>query len=243
MAEVSRVTFDGHQVELRWAVMIVNDAGPIRVFILDDHEMLRRGLRTMLEEAGGFTVVGEAATAAEALRVLPTTHPRVALLDVQLPDGSGIEVCRQLRSADADVRALMVTSYDDDEARLAATLAGAAGFVTKQIRGSALVDSVRRVAAGETLLDAADATAAARLAHLAHLENRVPGRDPRMAALTGQETRVLNLIADGLTNRQIGERLGIGEKTVKNYVTSVLLKLGMARRTQAAVFGAQQRGH
>lgn len=209
--------------------------GAIRVFILDDHEMLRRGLRTMLEEAGGFEVVGEASTAADALRVLPSLCPCVALLDVQLPDGSGIDVCRQLRSREPDVRALMVTTYDDEEARLAAALAGAAGFVSKQIRGTALVDAVRRVAAGETLLDDAASAEAVRRAR----ERRL---DPRLAALTGQETRVLNLIADGLTNRQIGERLGIGEKTVKNYVTSVLLKLGMSRRTQAAVFGAQQRG-
>jgi two-component system response regulator DevR len=213
----------------------VDESGRVRVFILDDHEMLRRGLRTTLEEAGGFDVVGEAGTAAEALRVVPATRPQVALLDVQLPDGSGIEVCRQLRVLEPTVRALMVTTYADGEARLAATLAGAAGFVSKQIRGDTLIDAVRRIAAGQTLLD--DAAEAARRAP----EARV--KDPRLAALTGQETRVLNLIADGLTNRQIGDRLGIGEKTVKNYVTSVLLKLGMSRRTQAAVFGAQQRGY
>ena len=214
----------------------MNDPDPIRVFILDDHEMLRRGLRTMLEEAGGFEIVGEAASATEALRMLPSARADVALLDVQLPDGSGIEVCRQVRARDPGIRALMVTTYDDDEARLAAALAGAAGFVSKQIRGSTLVDAVRRVAAGETLLDDAASADAVRQARTRRV-------DPRIAALTGQETRVLNLIADGLTNRQIGENLGIGEKTVKNYVTSVLLKLGMSRRTQAAVFGAQQRGY
>jgi two-component system, NarL family, response regulator DevR len=211
------------------------DRPPVRVFILDDHEMLRRGLRTMLEEAGGFEIAGEAASAAEALQLLGSARPDVALLDVQLPDGSGIEVCRQVRTLHPQIRTLMVTTYDDDEARLAAALAGAAGFVTKQIRGATLVDAVRRVAAGETLLDDAASADAVRRAR----ERRT---DPRMASLTGQETRVLNLIADGLTNRQIGERLSIGEKTVKNYVTSVLLKLGMSRRTQAAVFGAQQRG-
>lgn len=214
----------------------VNDRGPIRVFILDDHEMIRRGLRTMLEEAGGFEIVGEAAGSRQALRVLPSLRPDVALVDVQLPDGSGIEVCRQLRTLEPPVRVLVVTTFDDEDARLAATLAGAAGFVSKQIRGTRLVDAVRWIAAGETLLDdVASADVAQRV--------RERRTDPRMATLTGQETRVLNLIADGLTNRQIGERLGIGEKTVKNYVTSVLLKLGMSRRTQAAVFGAQQRGY
>lgn len=213
----------------------MNDTGTIRVFIVDDHEMLRRGLRTMLEEAGGFDVVGEAATAREAVAVLCELRPDIALLDVKLPDGSGIEVCRHLRTIEPAIRVLVVTTYDDEEARLAATLAGAAGFVSKQIRGATLVESVRRVAAGETLLDEATAADAVRRAHTR--------TDPRLAALTAQETRVLNLIADGLTNRQIGERLSIGEKTVKNYVTSVLLKLGMSRRTQAAVFRARQRGY
>jgi two-component system response regulator DevR len=214
----------------------VNDTDPIRVFILDDHEMIRRGLRTMLEEVGGFEIVGEAATAKQALRVLPSLRPDVALVDVQLPDGSGIEVCRQLGALEPPVRALVVTTYADEDARLAAALAGAAGFVSKQIRGAGLVDAVRWIAAGKTLLDDVASADVVRRAR----ERRT---DPRLAALTGQETRVLNLIADGLTNRQIGERLGIGEKTVKNYVTSVLLKLGMSRRTQAAVFGAQQRGY
>jgi two-component system response regulator DevR len=214
----------------------VNDTDPIRVFILDDHEMIRRGLRTMLEEAGGFEIVGEAAGAKQALRVLPSLRPDVALVDAQLPDGSGIEVCRHLRALEPPVRALVVTTYDDEDARLAAALAGAAGFVSKQIRGTRLVDAVRWIAAGKTLMDDVASADAVRRAQ----ERRT---DPRMAALTGQETRVLNLIADGLTNRQIGERLGIGEKTVKNYVTRVLLKLGMTRRTQAAVFGAQQRGY
>jgi DNA-binding NarL/FixJ family response regulator len=214
----------------------VGDAPAVRVFLLDDHEMLRRGVRDMLLEAGGFEIAGESASAAEAIRLLPALRPDVALLDVQLPDGSGIEVCRHVRTLDPGIRALMLTTFDDDEARLAAALAGASGFVSKRIRGSDLIESVRRVAAGETLLDHRAAADAVRRA-------RITAADPRLAALTGQEHRVLDLIADGLTNRQIGERLGIGENTVKNYVTSVLLKLGLTRRTQAAVFGAKARGY
>jgi two-component system, NarL family, response regulator DevR len=207
----------------------------IRVFLLDDHEMLRRGVRDMLLETGDFEVAGESSSAAEALRVLPALRPQVAILDVQLPDGSGIEVCRHVRTQDPQIRALMLTTFDDEEARLAAAMAGADGFVSKRIRGTELIDAVRRVAAGESLLDARAATDAVHRA-------RASTTDPRLAALTGQEHRVLDLIADGLTNRQIGEHLGIGENTVKNYVTSVLLKLGLARRTQAAVYGARARG-
>jgi two-component system, NarL family, response regulator DevR len=214
----------------------MDDGGRVRVFLLDDHEMLRRGVRDMLLEAGGFTIVGEASSAAEAIRTVPALRPDVALLDVQLPDGSGIEVCRHVRALDPTIRAVMLTTFDDDEARLAAALAGASGFVSKRIRGHDLVEAVHRVAAGESLLDARSAAEAVRRA-------RTRALDPRLAALTGQEQRVLDLIADGLTNRQIGERLGIGENTVKNYVTSVLLKLGLTRRTQAAVFGARIRGY
>ena len=203
--------------------------GPTSVYLLDDHELLRRGLREVLEEAGGFTVIGESGTASEAVRRIPALRPDVMLLDVQLPDGSGIDVCRQVLSIDPGIRALMVTTYDDDAARLCAVLAGAAGFVLKQIRGAELVRSVRRVAAGEVLLSREAAQAAVEAA--AH-----PPVDPRLESLTGQERRILDLIADGLTNRQIGERLGITERTVKNYVTGLLLKLGLQRRTQAAVF-------
>jgi two-component system response regulator DevR len=209
----------------------------IRVFILDDHDMIRRGLRDILAEAGGFEVVGESASAREAVRRIPALRPHVALLDVQVPDGSGVEVCRQVRARDPNIRALMVTTYDDDDARLAAAMAGASGFVLKQIRGDDLVETVRRVAAGEQLSDG-DATV-----HAARPPDQEAIRvDPRLAALTPQERRILDLITDGLTNRQIGERLGIGEKTVKNYVTRLLLKLGLVRRTQAAVFGARARG-
>ncbi|HEY6795632.1 MAG TPA: response regulator transcription factor [Kineosporiaceae bacterium] len=214
----------------------MGDDAPVRVFLLDDHEMLRRGVRDMLLETGGFEVVGESGSAVGAVRTLPALRPDVALLDVQLPDGSGIEVCRHVRGLDPAIRAVMLTTFDDDEARLAAALAGASGFVSKRIRGHDLVDAVRRVASGESLLDARAAADAVQRA-------RATTVDPRVAALTGQEHRVLDLIADGLTNRQIGERLGIGENTVKNYVTSVLLKLGLTRRTQAAVFRATVRGY
>jgi DNA-binding NarL/FixJ family response regulator len=207
---------------------------PVRVFILDDHEMLRRGLHDFLLDAGGFEVVGESGSAKDAVRLIPALRPRVALLDVQLPDGSGIDVCRQVRAQDPGIRALMITTYDDREARLAAAMAGASGFVSKQVRGGELVDSVRRVAAGEELLDRNEAAEAVR-----HAQSILT--DPRVASLTGQEQRVLDLIADGLSNRQIGQRLGIGENTVKNYVTSLLLKLGFERRTQAAVFAARMR--
>jgi DNA-binding NarL/FixJ family response regulator len=159
-------------------------------------------------------------------------RPHLAMLDVQLPDGSGIEVCRQIRTVAPDIRTLMVTTFDDDEARLAAALAGAAGFVSKQIRSEALVNTVRRVARGERLLDPAAAADAVRRA-------RDTRADPRLASLTGQERRVLDLVTEGLTNREIGQRLGIGEKTVKNYVTAVLLKLGVTSRTQAAVLGSR----
>ena len=210
--------------------------GPTTVFLVDDHDLIRRGLKDVLAEAGGFVVVGEAATAREAQARAPALRPDVVLLDVQLPDGSGIEVCRYIRGLDPSIRALMVTTYDDADARLAAAVAGASGFVLKQIRGGDLVDRVRKVAAGEVLFDAA--------VTLGEVRTRREGRpdDARIPALTGQEQRVLDLIAEGLSNREIGTRLGIGENTVKNDVTSVLRKLGFTRRTQAAVLGARRRG-
>lgn len=210
--------------------------GALRLYLLDDHEMLRRGVRDMLVEAGGFEIVGESWSALEALRVLPALRPDVALLDVRLPDGSGTDVCRHVRAQDPRIRVVILTTFDDAETRLAAATAGAEGFVSKRISGSQLVTTVRRVAAGACLLDPLAAAEAAR-------RSRTASRDPRLAALTGQEQRVLDLIADGLTNRQIGERLGIGENTVKNYVTGVLLKLGLSRRTQAAVVGSRARGY
>lgn len=207
---------------------------PIRVFLLDDHEMVRLGLRDLLVSAGGFIVVGESASAREAIRRIPALRPNVALLDVRLPDGSGIEVRRQVRARDPRIRAVMVTTFDDDEARLSALLAGASGFVLKQIRSGDLAASLRRVAAGESLIDAASAP------EIVDRAGAAVG-DPRLSTLTPQERRILDLIAEGLTNRQIGERLGISEKTVKNHVTQILGKLGFSRRTQAAVFAVGRR--
>ena len=204
-----------------------------RVFLLDDHEIVRRGLRELLEGEEGFEVVGEAATATEALARIPATSPQVAVLDVRLPDGNGVEVCREIRSRHPEVRCLMLTSFADDEALFSAILAGAAGYVLKQVRGTDLVDAIRRVAAGQSLLDP---TVTARV-----LERlRVPqAPEDSLAALTDQERRILDLIAEGLTNRQIGERMFLAEKTVKNYVSNVLMKLGMSRRSEAAAYAAR----
>jgi two-component system response regulator DevR len=207
----------------------------VTVFLLDDHEVVRRGLADMLEAAHGFRVVGEAGTAAEALARIPAARPDVAVLDARLPDGSGIDVCRDIRSALPEVRCLILTSYDDEDAVFAAVMAGAAGYLLKEIRGSSLIDAIRQVAEGKTLLDPA---VTARL--IARLRDGEP-KDERLASLTVRERDVLLLIADGLTNRQIGERLFLAEKTVKNYVSGLLAKLGMERRTQAAVYGAEFR--
>lgn len=213
--------------------MPVGEATPVRVFLLDDHEIVRDGVRAVLESVDGFTIVGEAGTAAEALARIPATAPDVALLDVQLPDGSGVEVCRDLGSSFPTVRCVMLTSFSDDEALFDAIVAGAAGYLLKQVRGTDIVDAVRRVAAGESLLDPALA------ARVADRLREPPAEDARLARLSAQERRILGLIADGLTNRQIAEQMFLAEKTVKNYVSNVLAKLGMQRRTQAAVFGAE----
>jgi DNA-binding NarL/FixJ family response regulator len=206
---------------------------PIRVFLLDDHELVRRGLHDLLSGEPDIEVVGEAGLAAEALRRIPALLPDVAILDARLPDGHGVDVCRDIRSMHPDIACLMFTSYDDDEALLAAIMAGASGYVLKQIRGTDLVDAVRRVAAGQSLLDpAVTRTVLARIRQIEHRED-----DP-LAALTDQERRVLELIAEGLTNRQIGERLFLAEKTVKKYVSSLLAKLGLQRRAQAVAFAA-----
>jgi DNA-binding NarL/FixJ family response regulator len=210
----------------------------IRVFLLDDHEIARRGIRELLEVEGDIEVVGEAATADEATRRIPALCPDVAILDARLPDGSGIDVCRAVRSQDPTIRALIRTSYDDDdEALFAAIMAGAAGYVLKQVRGNDLVDTVRHVAAGQSTLDpGVTETVLERL-------RSGPPSDPAVARLTGQERRILTLIDEGLTNRQIAQQLGLAEKTVKNYVSSLLAKLGLGSRTQAALFATRPDDH
>ena len=209
--------------------------GPIRVFLLDDHEIVRRGLADLLETEPGINVVGEAGTAAEALNRIPAARPDVAVLDARLPDGSGIDVCRDIRSSMPAVRCLILTSYDDNDAVFAAVMAGAAGYLLKEIRGSNLVEAIRQVAAGKSLLDP---NVTERL--LTRLRDGAP-KDERLASLTDREREILGLITEGMTNRQIGERLFLAEKTVKNYVSGLLGKLGMERRTQAAVYGADVR--
>jgi DNA-binding NarL/FixJ family response regulator len=205
---------------------------PIRVFLLDDHEVVRRGVRDLLEAEDDITVVGEAGTAEEAVGRIPATTPHVAVLDVRLPDGDGIEVCRDVRSRHPEIACIMLTSYADDEAVYAAILAGASGYVLKQVRGGELVDGIRRVARGESLLDPVVTTRI--LERLRHRDDQ-----DELAGLTDQERKILTLIADGLTNRQIGEELFLAEKTVKNYVSNLLSKLGMSRRTEAAAYAAR----
>jgi two-component system response regulator DevR len=205
----------------------------IRVFLLDDHEVVRRGVRELLDSEDDMKVVGEADTVERALARIPATRPHVAILDVRLPDGDGIAVCREIRSEHDNIACLMLTSYSDDEALEQTIVAGASGYLLKQIRGNDIVDAVRRVARGESLLDPAVAQ------RVADRLRRPAPEDERLARLTGQERRILALIADGLTNRQIANELHLAEKTVKNYVSNLLAKLGMERRTQAAVFAAR----
>ncbi|MFG2788942.1 response regulator [Streptomyces sp. NPDC048419] len=208
--------------------------GKIRVFLLDDHEVVRRGVHELLSVEGDVEVVGEAGTAAEALVRIPATRPDVAVLDVRLPDGSGVEVCRDVRSRDESVQCLMLTSYADDEALFEAIMAGASGYVLKAIRGFELLTAVRDVAAGRSLLDpVATARVPARLR-----DGGGPKQDDRLAHLTDQERRILDLVGEGLPNRQIGEQLHLA-KTIKNYVSSLLPKLGMQRRSQAAAYVAR----
>lgn len=205
----------------------------IRVFLLDDHEVVRRGVRELLESEGDIEVVGEAGTAEQALARIPPARPDVAVLDVRLPDGSGVEVCREIRSARPDLACIMLTSYSDDEALFESILAGASGYVLKEVRGGDLITSIRRVAAGETLLDPAVTT------KVLERLRRGPEEDDRLVGLTEQEHRVLDLLAEGMTNRQIAAEMILAEKTVKNYVSNLLSKLGMSRRTEAAVYAAR----
>jgi DNA-binding NarL/FixJ family response regulator len=207
---------------------------PVRVFLLDDHELVRRGIRDLLWAEDDMIVVGDASSAAEALERIPQTSPDVAVLDVRLGDGSGIEVCREIRSAHPEVACVMLTSFADDEALFASIMAGAAGYVLKQIRGSDLVASIRRVAAGESLLDP---SVTARV--LERLRHPYPEEPDPLASLSAQERRILDLIAEGMTNRQIGQVMFLAEKTVKNYVSHLLAKLGMQRRAEAAAFAAR----
>jgi DNA-binding NarL/FixJ family response regulator len=205
---------------------------PTRVFLLDDHEIVRRGLRELLEAEDDLEVVGEAGTAEEAYGRIPATSPNVAVLDVRLPDGDGIEVCREIRARHPEIACIMLTSFSEDDAVYAAIMAGAAGYVLKQVKGTDLVDGIRRVAEGQSLLDPSVTTRV--LERLRHRDD-----DDELAMLTDQERKILELIAEGMTNRQIGETMFLAEKTVKNYVSSLFSKLGMSRRTEAAAYGAR----
>jgi len=209
------------------------ESGQIGVFLLDDHEIVRKGVRDLLEAEPDIVVVGEAGTAESALARIPALRPDVAVLDVRLPDGDGVSVCREIRSRMPTVACLMLTSFGDDDALFDAIMAGAAGYVLKQIRGTDLVGAVRTVASGQSLLDP---QAASKV--MARMRDRAKRKDP-LAGLTEQERRILELIGEGLTNRQIGEQMFLAEKTVKNYVSSLFAKLGMERRTQAAAYAAR----
>ncbi len=208
----------------------------IRVYLLDDHEVVRRGLRDLLEQEDDIEVVGESGSAVDAAHRIPALRPDVAVLDGRLPDGSGIDVCRDIRSVDPSIKALILTSYEDDEALFAAIMAGAAGYVLKQIRGNDLIDGIRRVAAGQSLLDPAVT------ARVLERIRRGPEQPDELRDLTDQERRILLLVAEGLTNREIANRMFLAEKTVKNYVSSLLAKLGLERRTQAAVLATKLLG-
>jgi len=205
-----------------------------RIFLVDDHEVVRRGVRDMLEAEDDFEVVGEAGSVEEALSRVAAVNPDVAVLDVRLPDGSGVELCRELRSTYPALACLMLTSFDDDEALFEAIVAGAAGYVLKQVKGSDIVNAVRQVGAGRSLLDPMMITRV-----MERLRNGAV-EDPRLAGLSGQERRILELLAEGKTNRQIAADMFLAEKTVKNYVSNLLTKMGMSRRTEAAVYAARQ---
>jgi two-component system, NarL family, response regulator DevR len=215
-------------------VIVETVPSPVRVFLVDDHEVVRRGVAEVLEEDPGIVVAGEAGTVAEALVRVPAVRPTVVVIDMRLPDGDGADMCRRLLAADPDLRCLVLTSYADAEAMSAAVRAGASGYLLKQVRGPALVSAVRTVAAGGTLFDPEVPLPPARP------RRAVDGED-RLAQLTDQERTVLRLIGEGLTNRQIGARMGLAEKTVKNYTSHLLAKLGLERRTQAAILATELR--
>ena len=205
----------------------------IRVFLLDDHEVVRRGVHDLLEVEDDIEVVGESGSAVEAAHRAPALRPHVAILDARLPDGNGIDVCRDIRSVDPSIKGLILTSYEDDDALFAAIMAGASGYVLKQIRGTDLVDAVRRVAAGQSLLD--PAVTRRVLERIRHTQEQ----PPELRSLTEQERRILEYVAEGLTNRAIAAKMFLAEKTIKNYVSSMLAKLGLERRTQAAVLATR----
>ena len=213
----------------------IDSSDPIRVFLLDDHEVVRQGLRTLLESEGDIEVVGESGLASEATSRIPALRADVAVLDARLPDGSGIEVCRLIRAVDPSIKALILTSYDDDEALFASIMAGASGYILKEVTAQDLLGAVRHVAAGHSLIDPL------LIERVLDRVRNGPETAPELANLTEQEMRLLELIAEGLTNRQIGERMFLAEKTVKNYVSSLLAKLGLERRTQAAVMATKLR--
>ena len=208
---------------------------PIRVFLVDDHEIVRRGIADLLDAEADLEVVGEAGTAAQARARIAATQPDVVVLDVRLPDGSGIDVCREVRNSQPGIRCLILTAYDDDDALRAAVIAGASGYVLKDIRGSRLIESVRLAHAGKNLIDPAISQRV-----VSQLKSAASA-DPLLDGLSLRERQILALIADGLTNRQIGERLSLAEKTVKNYVSSLLSKLGLEHRTQAAILQVEHR--
>ncbi|TME00550.1 MAG: response regulator transcription factor [Chloroflexi bacterium] len=207
---------------------------PIRVVLCDDHELVRRGLRSLLEDVPGHEVVGEAGDADSALRVVESLHPDVVVMDVRLPARSGIEACREIRSSHPETHVLMLTSFADEDALTSSIMAGASGYLLKQVRGNDLVGAIGRAAEGRSLLDPA---LTARVMHRVREQSALEGVDE----LTGQERRILDLVGEGLTNRQIAGRMGLAEKTVKNYVSNILSKLGLSRRTQAAAYVARRR--
>jgi DNA-binding NarL/FixJ family response regulator len=205
----------------------------VTIFLVDDHEVVRRGVRDLLEAEADFEVVGEAATVADAVARVAATAPQVAILDVRLPDGNGVELCRELRAAHPELSCIMLTSFDDDEALLEAVIAGAAGYLLKQVKGNDIVDAVRVVAAGRSLMDPSLAARAVERLRASTEE------DPQLAKLSNQERRILDLLAAGMTNRRIAVEMSLAEKTVKNYVSNLLAKMGLSRRTEAAVYAAR----